>query len=76
MTWTLVLHAGKLVLQRPRVEPDPLTNLFGNVFLSENGLLLEFSRDKSGKPVSVDVTTERVRRLRFTRGWRRCPAPA
>jgi CubicO group peptidase (beta-lactamase class C family) len=68
MTWTLVLHAGKLVLQRPRVEPVPLTNLFGNVFLSENGFLLEFSRDKSGKPVSVDVTTERVRRLRFTRG--------
>jgi CubicO group peptidase (beta-lactamase class C family) len=67
MTWTVVLQAGKLVLQRPRVEPDPLKNLFGNVFLSENGFLLEFSRDKSGKSVSVDVTTERVRRLRFTR---------
>jgi CubicO group peptidase (beta-lactamase class C family) len=68
VTWTFVLHAGKLVLQRPRVEPSPLTNLFGNVFQSENGFVLEFSRDKSGKPVSVDVTTERVRRLRFTRG--------
>jgi hypothetical protein len=67
VTWTFVLDAGKLVLQRHRVEPDPLTNLFGNVFLSENGFLLEFSRE-SGKPVSVDVTTERVRRLRFTRG--------
>jgi len=67
MTWTLALQAGKLVLQRPRVEPTPLTNLFGNVFLSENGFLLEFSRDKSGKPACVDVTTERVRRLRFTR---------
>jgi CubicO group peptidase (beta-lactamase class C family) len=68
VTWTFVLRAGKLVLQRPRVEPSPLTNLFGNVFQSENGFVLEFSRDKSGKPVSVDVTTERVRRLRFTRG--------
>lgn len=68
MTWSLVLHEGKLVLHRPRVEPSPLTNLFGNVFLSENGFLLEFSRDRSGKAVRVDVTTERVRRLRFTRG--------
>ncbi|HEX6031311.1 MAG TPA: serine hydrolase domain-containing protein [Tepidiformaceae bacterium] len=67
VTWTFVLHAGKLVLQRHRVEPDPLTNLFGYVFLSEHGFLLEFSADKSGKPLSVDVTTERVRRLRFTR---------
>ena len=67
VTWTFVLDAGKLVLQRHRVEPDPLTNLFGNVFLSEHGFLLEFTRDKSGKVVSVDVTTERVRRLRFTR---------
>ncbi len=66
VTWTFGLNAGRLVLQRHRVEPDPLTNLFGSVFLSENGFLLEFSRDKSGKPVSVDVTTERVRRLRFT----------
>ena len=68
VTWTFILRAGKLVLQRPRVEPSPLTNLFGNVFQSENGFVLEFSRSKSGKPVSVDVTTERVRRLRFTRG--------
>ena len=68
VTWTFVLDAGKLVLLRHRVEPDPLTNLFGNVFLSENGFLLEFSGDKGGQPVSVDVTTERVRRLRFTRG--------
>ena len=67
VTWTFVLNAGKLVLQRHRVEPVSLTNLFGYVFLSENGFLLEFSRDRSGKPVSVDVTTERVRRLRFTR---------
>jgi CubicO group peptidase (beta-lactamase class C family) len=65
VTWTFVLNAGKLVLQRHRVEADPLTNLFGNVFLSGNGFLLEFSHDRSGKPVSVDVTTERVRRLRF-----------
>jgi hypothetical protein len=68
VTWTLVLRAGKLALKRPRVEPSPLTNLFGDVYQSENGFVLEFSRDKSGKPVSLDVTTERVRRLRFIRG--------
>jgi len=71
VTWTLALHAGNLVLQRPRVEPAPLTKLFGNVFLSENGFVLEFPLDKNGKPVGVDVTTERVRRLRFTRGRER-----
>ena len=71
VTWTFVLSAGKLVLQRRRVEPDTLTSLFGNVFLSEHGFVLEFARDKRDKPPSVDVTTERVRHLRFTRG--RCP---
>lgn len=66
-TWTVRLHAGKLVLKRPRLESSPLTNLFGDVFQSENGFLIEFSRDKSGKPRSLNVTTERVRRLRFAR---------
>ena len=68
VTWTFVLRAGKLVLRRHRKETDALTNLFGSVFLSENGFLLEFSRGKRGTPANVDVTTERVRRLRFTRG--------
>jgi CubicO group peptidase (beta-lactamase class C family) len=68
VTWTFVLHAGKLVLQRHRMEPDALTDhLFGDVFQSEHGFMLEFSRGKGGKPSSVDVTTERVRRIRFTR---------
>jgi CubicO group peptidase (beta-lactamase class C family) len=78
VTWTFVLRAGQLVLERHRMEPDPLTDhLFGDVFQSEHGFMLEFSRGKSGKPASVDVTTERVRRIRFTRSRaRQIPAGA
>lgn len=58
VTWTFVLRAGKLVLQRHRMEPDALKDhLFGDVFQSEHGFMLEFSRGKGGKPGSVDVTT-------------------
>ena len=68
VTWTFVVRAGQLVLQRHRMEPDPLvTYLFGDVYQSEHGFMLEFSRGRSGTPASVDVTTERVRRVRFTR---------
>jgi CubicO group peptidase (beta-lactamase class C family) len=61
VTWKFVLAAGKLVLQRHRMEPDSLSHLFGDVFQSRYGFLLEFSRS------GVEVSTERVRRLRFTR---------
>jgi CubicO group peptidase (beta-lactamase class C family) len=69
VTWTFVLRGGKLVLQRHRMELDTLKDhLFGDVFQSEHGFMLEFFRGGSGKPASVEVTTERVRRVRFTRG--------
>ena len=67
VTWTFALAGGKLVLQRHRMEPDSLTRLFGDVFQSRHGFLLEFSRGAAGKVATVDVSTERVRRLRFTR---------
>ena len=65
VTWTFVLSSGPLVLQRRRMEPDSLSRLFGDVFQSRYGFLLEFSRGGSGKPAAVEVSTERVRRLRF-----------
>lgn len=67
VTWTFVLRDGKLVLQRHRMNPDSLSHLFGDVFQSRHGFLLEFSPGRSGKAAAVDVSTERVRRLRFTR---------
>jgi hypothetical protein len=48
-------------------DPDSLSRLFGDVFLSRYGFVFEFSRGRSGTPATVEVSTERVRRLRFTR---------
>ncbi len=70
VTWNVVLAEGRLVLRRHRMAADSLTRLFGDVFQSRHGFLLEFTRARSGTPASVAVTTERVRRLRFTRAGR------
>ena len=68
VTWTFVQRAGKLVLLRHRTEPDPLaTHLQGDVYQSEHGFMLEFSRGTSGNATSVYASTERVRRVRFIR---------
>jgi CubicO group peptidase (beta-lactamase class C family) len=67
VTWTFLRGGGKLVLHRHRMEPDSLSRLFGDVFTSGRGFVLEFSRRGDGKAATVDVSTERVRRLRFTR---------
>jgi CubicO group peptidase (beta-lactamase class C family) len=67
VTWTIALAGGKLVLQRHRMEPDSLSRLFGDVFASRYGFVLEFTRGGKGKTTTVDVSTERVRRIRFTR---------
>jgi hypothetical protein len=65
--WTFVLRSGKLVLERHRIEPDPLEHIFGDVYQTTHGFLLEFPPGKAGRPSEVFVTTERVRHLRFTR---------
>lgn len=70
VTWNVVLAEGRLVLRRHRMAADSLTRLFGDVFESRHGFVLEFTRARSGAPASVAVTTERVRRLRFTRAGR------
>jgi len=67
VTWTFVLRSGRLVLERRRMDPDPLTRLFGDVFQSEAGYVIQFTRGRRGKPAIMEVITERVRRLRFTR---------
>jgi hypothetical protein len=67
VTWTFVVDGGKLALERHRMEPDSLDHLFGDVFQSRHGFLLEFSPERSGRAAAVDVSTERVRRLRFSR---------
>lgn len=67
VTWNIVLAEGRLVLERHRMAADSLTRLFGDVFQSRHGFVLEFTRSRSGTPASVAVTTERVRRLRFSR---------
>lgn len=67
VTWTFVLAGGMLVLQRHRMNPDSLSHLFGDVFQTQHGFLLEFTPGRSGRAAAVDVSTERVRRLRFTR---------
>ena len=70
VTWNIVLAGGGLVLKRHRMAPDSLTRLFGDVFQSRHGFLFEFARARSGRPASLAVSTERVRRLRFTRTGR------
>jgi hypothetical protein len=68
VTWTFVVRDGKLALLRHRMDPDPLvTHLLGDVYESQHGFTLEFSRRRNGAPATVDVTTERVRHVRFTR---------
>ena len=61
--WTIALRSGQLILERRRIGTDPLKRLFGDVFQSEGGYVIEFKR----KPAALEVITERVRRLRFTR---------
>lgn len=67
VTWTFVEKAGALELRRHRMDASPLTHLFGDVFQAENFFVLEFSRAARGKAATVDVSTERARRIRFTR---------
>jgi len=65
--WTFVLRSGELVLERRRMGSDPLKRLFGDVFQTETGYIVEFKRAAKGKPAGMEVITERVRRLGFTR---------
>jgi CubicO group peptidase (beta-lactamase class C family) len=66
VTWTFVVRDGALVLERHRWKPSPLSPVFGNIFQAE-GFVLAFRRDPQRGQFVLEITTERVRRLRFTR---------
>jgi CubicO group peptidase (beta-lactamase class C family) len=66
VTWTFVVRDGALVLERHRWKPSPLSPVFGNIFQAE-GFVLAFRRDSRSRQLVLEITTERVRRLRFTR---------
>lgn len=67
VTWTFVVRDGALVLERHRTDPTPLSPVFGDVFQAEDFFVLAFRRDSRTRTLVLEVTTERVRRLRFTR---------
>jgi CubicO group peptidase (beta-lactamase class C family) len=66
VTWTFLVRDGVLVLERHRWKPSPLSPVFGNIFQAE-GFVLAFRRDAKRRQFVLEITTERVRRLRFTR---------
>ena len=66
-TWTFVARDGSLVLERQWTEPTKLSSVFGNVFLSYQGFTLAFRREPRSGEWVVEVSTERARRVRFTR---------
>jgi hypothetical protein len=66
VTWTFVVRNGGLVLERHRWKPSPLSPVFENVFMAE-GFVLAFRRDAPAHTLVLEITTERVRRVRFTR---------
>ena len=66
VTWKFVVRDGALVLERHRWKPSPLSPVYGTVFQAE-GFVLAFRRDSRSRQMVLEITTERVRRLQFTR---------
>jgi CubicO group peptidase (beta-lactamase class C family) len=66
VTWTFVVRDGALVLERHRWKASPLSPVFGDIFQAE-GFVLAFRRDSQSRKLVLEITTERVRRLQFTR---------
>jgi hypothetical protein len=50
VSWMFVVTDERLVLLRHRMEPDTLTSIFGQVFQSANGFVLEFTPTGPGVP--------------------------
>jgi hypothetical protein len=67
VTWTFVVRDGVLVLERHRMDPTPLSPVFGKIFHALNFFTLAFRRDSRTRTLVLEVSTERVRRVRFTR---------
>jgi CubicO group peptidase (beta-lactamase class C family) len=66
VTWKFVVRDGALVLERHRWKSSPLLPVYGNVFQAE-GFVLAFLRDSRSGQLVLEITTERVRHLQFTR---------
>jgi CubicO group peptidase (beta-lactamase class C family) len=66
VTWKFVVRNGALVLERHRWKPSPLSPVYGTVFQAE-GFVLAFRRNSRSRQMVLEITTERVRRLQFTR---------
>jgi hypothetical protein len=66
-TWTFVARGGSLALERRRTDPTSLSAVFGTVFLSHQGFVLEFKRASRPGEWVVEVSTERAKRVQFTR---------
>lgn len=64
--WKFVLRNGTLVLERHRMKPVTLSPLFGKVFQAQDFFVLDFRQDSRAVQL-VYISTERARRLRFTR---------
>jgi len=67
VTWTLVVRDGRLVLERHRMDAASLSPVFGTVFQTDDGFVLAFRRLSRGRSAVLEVSTERARRIRFTR---------
>ena len=67
VTWKFVVRNEKLVLERRRTEPSEMSSVFGSVFLAPDGFALQFQRESRSKKMSVDISTERAKRVRFVR---------
>lgn len=67
VTWKFVVRNGKLVLERKWTEPIEMQSVFGSVFLSPEGFALQFQRESGSKKMSVEISTERAKRVRFVR---------
>lgn len=66
--WTVAARDDKLTVIRARYGREPLTSLLPNVFQMSGGFFtLEFAPPVGGSSASFEVTTERVRHLKFVR---------
>jgi len=66
--WTVAARGDNLAVIRTRYGQEPLSPLVPNVFQMNAGFFtIEFAAPVNGSSASFEVTTERVRHLRFVR---------
>ncbi|HEX6747660.1 MAG TPA: serine hydrolase domain-containing protein [Longimicrobium sp.] len=65
--YTIAVESGKLVLRRRPDVRIELTPVYRDAFTTENGWVLRFTRDRTGRVNGFGLWVERVRGLRFER---------